>query len=93
MKSCLITFEHNILNNAAINCHPGPPLPGDSGDLPGDSILYFVMSKVQPRVLLGTAGDIFLVNPLVGPRPIAQGAFGQSPGICGHPQVVDFWPF
>ena len=35
------------------------PLPGDSGDLPGDSILYFVTSKVtkvQPQVLPGTAG-------------------------------------
>ena len=42
---------HNGLKgpiNVAINCNPGPPLPGDSKarDLPGDSILYFVMSKV-----------------------------------------------
>ena len=57
------------MHNAAINCNP-PPLSGDSGDLPGDSILYFVMSKVQPQVLPGTAGHIFLVNPRVGPHPL-----------------------
>ena len=48
----------------AINGIPSPPpLPGDGGDLPGDLILYFVMSKVQPRVLPETARDFFLVNP------------------------------
>ena len=70
---------------AAINCNSGPPLLADSGDLPGDSILYFVLSKVQPRVLPRTAGHIFLVNPWVGPRPTTPGAFGQSPGIRGIP--------
>ena len=30
-----------------INNIPGSSLPGDSKDLPGDLILYFVMSKVQ----------------------------------------------
>ena len=36
----------NLSGNAAINCNTGPPppLPGDSGDLPRDSILNFVMS-------------------------------------------------
>ena len=72
---------------------PPPPLHGDSRDLPGDSVLYFVMSKVQPQVLPGTAGDIFLVNPQVGPRSITLGTFGQSPGICGHPGAVDFQPY
>ena len=74
--------------------HP-PPLPGDSGHLPGDSILYFVMSKVQPRVLPETAGDIFLVNPRIGPLPITPDAFGQSPGIhvYGHPGIVEFQSF
>ena len=70
-----------------------PPLPGDSGDLPRDSILYFARSKVQPRVLPGIAGDIFLLNPRVGPQSITQGTFGQSPIIYGHPGIVDFLPF
>ena len=35
--------------NAAINSMPSPPLPGDSKDLPGDLILYFMMmSTIQP---------------------------------------------
>ena len=52
-----------------------------SGDLPGDSILYFVTSKVQPQVLYGTAGDIFLVNPWVGPHPINPDTFGVTTNI------------
>ena len=72
----------HLQNNAAINCNPGPPLPRGSGDLPGDSILYFLTSKVQPWVLSGTAGGIFLVNPQVGPHPITPGTFVQSHGIC-----------
>ena len=86
-------WYHIHSNNAAINCIPGPPLSTGSGDLPGDSILYFVMSKVQPWALRGTAGDIFLVNPRVDPRPITPGAFGQRHVICGHPGVLDFRPF
>ena len=71
------------------------PLPRDSRDLLGDSILYFVMSKVQPRVSGRDwgGGDIFLVSPQVGPRPTTPGTIGQSPGIYRHPVVVEFWPF
>ena len=53
---------------------PAPHYPGRAGDLSRDLILYFVMSKVQPRVMPGTAGDSFRVNPRVGPRPITPGA-------------------
>ena len=72
-----------------------PHYPGIAGTCPGiEFCTLIVMSiKVQPRVLPGTAGDIFLVNPQVGPRPITPGAFSQSPSICVHPGVVDFRPF
>ena len=71
-------------------CNPSSPLhvPGESGDLRSDSTLYFVTSKVhvhvqpQVHVLPGTAGDIFLVNPWVGPWPKTLGTCGQSPGVC-----------
>ena len=71
---------------------PAPQYPGIAGTCLGIQILYFVMSKVQPRVLPMTAGDIFLVNSRVGPRPITPGTIGQSPGISGHPGVIDFRP-
>ena len=85
--------EDKPFDNVVINCNPCPPLTRDREVLPRDSILYFVMSKVQPQVLPETVGDIFLENTQVGPRRITQGDFGQSPGICGHPGVVDFQPF
>ena len=73
-----------------INCIASPHYPGIySGDLPGDSILYFVTSKVQPCVLPGTVGNIFLVNPQVGsgtitPIPHMRTSHGRS--------QVYFWP-
>ena len=47
-------------NYAASNGIPGPLLSEVCGDLPGDLILCFVMSKVQPWVL---QGDLLLVTP------------------------------
>ena len=66
---------------------PAPEYLGIARTCPG---IHCVISKVQPWVLTGTAGDIFLVNPRVGSRHITPGAFGQSTGICGHPRVLDF---
>ena len=48
---------------------PPPPQPRDSRDFPRDIILYFMTTKVLPW----TAGDLFLLNPCVGPLPIILG--------------------
>ena len=51
--------------------------------------------EYSPGYCPGLRGDMFPINPQVGPRPITPGAFGQSPRICRHPRVVDFqffWP-
>ena len=46
------SFSGNVQGKQRVLCgykqHPRPPLPGDSGDLPRDLMLYFVMSEVQP---------------------------------------------
>ena len=76
-------FKRILLVYVAINCNPGPHCPGIGGLAPGFNLLLCDV-QVQPRVLPRTVGDLFLVNPRVGPRPITPDAFGQSPGICGH---------
>ena len=73
----------NVRNIMRLSIVTRTPHYSGSRDLSGDSILYFVTSKVhvQLRVLPGTAEDIFLVNPRVvhvGPRPITPGTFGKA---------------